>query len=283
MARSLWTVLLLAGTTSALAAAAAPATVEDAGLRLPPGFSATVFADHIDRARQMAVAADGTLFVNTWSGRYYKKDDPALGGFLVALRDTTGSGHADRIVRFGETSASGGRGGTGIALHDGHLYAEINDRIVRYALTPGDLAPKGKAETVVSGLPVTGDHPMHPFAIDAAGHLYVDLGSATNACQSRNRMAQSAGEQPCTEKETRGGIWRYDASGTNQLFSASARFASGLRNGEGLSFDADGRLFATQHGRDQLYENWPQFYQPDAGHTLPAEELVQLKDGHDYG
>ena len=31
---------------------------------------------------------------------------------------------------------------------------------------------------------MTGDHPMHPFKIDADGHIYVDLGSATNALDS---------------------------------------------------------------------------------------------------
>ena len=57
----------------------------------------------------------------------------------------------------------------------------------------GDVAPKGAPETVVSGLPLTGDHPMHPFSIDAQGNLYVDLGSATNACQAGNRLPESAG------------------------------------------------------------------------------------------
>jgi hypothetical protein len=33
---------------------------------------------------------------------------------------------------------------------------------------------------------------------------------------SRNRMPHSPGHSPCTELETRGGIWRYDANKTNQ-------------------------------------------------------------------
>jgi len=49
------------------------------------------------------------------------------------------------------------------------VYAESNDRIVRYALTPASLAPRGAAEVIVSGLPISGDHPMHPFAIDGDG------------------------------------------------------------------------------------------------------------------
>ncbi len=150
----------------------------------------------------------------------------------------------------------------------------MNDRIVRYALPAGAIVPTGAPEVIVSGLPLTGDHPMHPFAIDAQGNLYVDLGSATNACQVQNRMPHSPGNQPCTELETRAGIWRYDANRTGQPFSPAERFATGLRNGEGLAFDAAGRIFATQHGRDQLRENWPHLYTPEQGANEPAEELV---------
>lgn len=38
---------------------------------------------------------------------------------------------------------------------------------------------------MVSGLPLTGDHPMHPFRIDKQANVYGDVGSATNSCQSR--------------------------------------------------------------------------------------------------
>ena len=57
---------------------------------------------------------------------------------------------------------------------------------------------------VVSGLPLGGDHPMHPFVIGADGSLFIDLGSATNSCQIQNRMLNSPGYKPCTELETRG-------------------------------------------------------------------------------
>jgi mono/diheme cytochrome c family protein len=109
------------------------------------------------------------------------------------------------------------------------------------------------------------------------------MGSATNACQVENRIAGSPGRKPCTELETRGGTWRYSADKVGQKFSPAERFATGLRNGEGLAFDSDGRLFATQHGRDQLWQNWPHLYTPQQGAELPAEELVQLTPGADFG
>jgi glucose/arabinose dehydrogenase/mono/diheme cytochrome c family protein len=253
------------------------------GITLPPGFCATVFADGIGHARHLVVAPNGVVYVNTWSGRYYGNVASHPGGSLVALQDTDGDGRADVNVRFGPDAASGNAGGTGIAFYNGALFAETNDRIVRYALPAGTVAPTAPPEVVVSGLPLTGDHPMHPFEIDAQGALYVDLGSATNACQVENRMLNAPGIQPCTELETRGGIWRYDANRTGQRFSPAERFVTGLRNGEGIAIDAAGRILATQHGRDQLEQNWPKLYTPQQGADEPAEELVQLERGADYG
>jgi glucose/arabinose dehydrogenase/mono/diheme cytochrome c family protein len=262
-------------------AAACPG--DDSGLKLPAGFCATIFADGIGHARHLAVAPNGVVYVNTWSGRYYGNDTPHAGGFLVALQDTTGAGQADVNRRFGESVQSGGAGGTGIGLYKGSLYAEINDKIVRYTLPVGSLVPRGPAVPIVTGLPLGGDHPMHPFMIDHDGSLYIDVATATNACQMQNRTPKSAGIDPCTELETRGGIWRYDANKANQTFSPAGRFATGIRNAEGFAIDAAGEIFVTQHGRDQLHANWPDLYKPEEEATLPAEELLLLRRGGDYG
>jgi glucose/arabinose dehydrogenase len=254
----------------------------DAGLALPPGFCASIFAEGIGHARHIVVAPDGTVYVNTWSGRYFAGQPVHPGAFLVALRDTTGSGRANVIKRFGDGPENGDHGGTGIALFGGYLYAESNDRIVRYALVAG--APPGPAQTVLSGLPLNGDHPMHPFAIDADGFIYVDVASATNACQQRNRMLESPGIRPCTEMIHRDGIWRYRADRLNQQFSPAARYATGIRNADGITVDANGHdVYATQQGRDQLGQNWPKLYSVEQGAILPAEELLRIVQGGDYG
>lgn len=269
----------------AASGAAGAACSDDSGLKLPPGFCATIFADGIGHARHLVVAPNGVVYVNTWSGRYYPPDQPApAGGFLVALQDKTGSGKADVIERFGETEQTGGHGGTGIALYNGSIYAENNDSILRYALPEGAIVPSGPPVTVVSGLPLGGDHPMHPFYISSDGLLYVDVATATNACQARNRTPGSQGNQPCTELETRGGIWRYDAKKTGQKFSPAERYATGIRNAEGFGVDsANDRVYITQHGRDQLHANWPALYKPEEEATLPSEEVMLLREGGDYG
>jgi glucose/arabinose dehydrogenase/mono/diheme cytochrome c family protein len=279
--------LMLAGAIPGItraqgASGACPDT--QSGLTLPAGFCATIFADNIGHARHLVVGSNGVVYVNTWSGSYYGNDQVHSGGFLVALQDTMGAGRADVNERFGETVQSGGHGGTGIGLYRGFLYVESNDKIVRYALPAGAIVPAGAAEVIVSGLPLTGDHPMHPFAIDADGQLYVDLGSATNACQAQNRMLQSPGLRPCTELKTRAGIWHFDANTPNQVFSAAQRYATGIRNAVGITVDSTGHgIFATQHGRDQLSQNWPDLYKPEQSPVLPSEELLRITRNGDYG
>ena len=280
----------VAAASSAPLEAAAPAAApslpscSNAGLQLPPGFCATVFAKSIGHARHLAVAPNGVVYVNTWSGSYYDFGPVHEGGFLVVLQDTTGGGQANVIERFGRTAAQGATGGTGIAVFKGAVYAEEADRIERYLLTPGSIVPQGAPAVVVSGLPLGGDHPMHPFAIDADGTLYIDVASASNACQEKNRRVRSPGVSPCRELETRGGIWRYDAGKTGQKFSTAGRYATGIRNADGIAVAASGRgIYATQHGRDQLHNNWPELYRPEEEATQPAEELMRVKEGGDYG
>src|ERR1700744_315056 len=94
-------------------AAASRCPGDNGGITLPPGFCAPVFADQIGHARQMAFGPNGVLYVNTWSGTYYRNDTPPPGGFLVALQDTKGEGRADMVKRFGPGADSGNAGGTG--------------------------------------------------------------------------------------------------------------------------------------------------------------------------
>lgn len=260
---------------------------DNGGITLPAGFCATVFADGIGHARHLVVASNGDVYVNTWSGPYYQGPTHP-GSFIVALRDTTGDGKADIIKRFGPDASQKNGGGTGIGLYKGALYAEEGDtiakRIVRYRIRTDSMTPKvATADIIVNGLPASGDHPMHPFVIDASGAIYMDIGSASNSCQIKNRTLVSPGHKPCTELNTRAGIWRYDANKTNQTFSSQERYATGIRNAVGLALDGSGQVYSTQHGRDQLAESWPKLYTADQGQNLPAEELLKIDQGGDYG
>jgi glucose/arabinose dehydrogenase len=271
---------------SSTAASATSCPGDNGGITLPPGFCATVFADTLGHARHIVVNDNGDVYVNTWSGPYYSGPTHP-GGFLVALRDTNNDGKADIIKRFGPDARQRNGGGTGIGIYKGSLYAEEGDtitkRIVRYAISTDSMTPTSAAQLIVGGLPANGDHPMHSFAIDASGNMYMDVGSATNSCQAKNRTLESPGHKPCTELRTRAGIWRYDANKTKQRFSPAERYATGARNAVGIAFDPGGQLYSTQHGRDQLFENWRKLYTADQGQNLPAEELLKIDQGGDYG
>jgi glucose/arabinose dehydrogenase len=242
------------------------------GLVLPEGFCATIFATEVAGARHIVVAPNGDVFVNT----------EARGGAtgprgVVALRDTNGDGKADLQHRFGSS------GGTGIALDGNMLYATSGGAIVRYRLTPGSLNPTGKPDTIVAGLPTTGSHKPNNFVLQ--GHtLYVNLGSASNSCQQRDRQAGSPGYNPCTELETRAGIWEFDANRLRQRARDGRRFATGLRNSVALTLNPlDGYLWATVHGRDQLHDNWPNLFSVEKSAENPGEQLVRVDRGADYG
>ncbi|MFL5611130.1 MAG: PQQ-dependent sugar dehydrogenase, partial [Gemmatimonadaceae bacterium] len=215
-----------------------------AGLQLPAGFCATVFAQGVTGARHIVIAPNGDVFINT------QARGGGTGGGIVALRDTNSDGKSDVRQRFG----SGG--GTGIALNGNQLYATAGSSIVRYQLASGSLTATGKPDTIVTGIPTSGHHPGN-FVL-AGQTLYVNIGSGTNSCQQRDRQKGSPGLNPCNELNTRAGIWEFDANRLRQRVSDGRRFATGLRNSVALARNPlDGNLYAAVHGRDQLHDNWP--------------------------
>jgi glucose/arabinose dehydrogenase len=253
------------------------------GITVQQGHQATVLADKIGSARHVAVAPNGDVYVNTWRSPYDTSRQVPPGGYIVALRDTNRDGHADMIERFGSTSESGSHGGTGVALRNNALYVESDSAILRYQLKPGELVPSGNPDTIVRGLTTVGGHPMHPIAVDGKGSLFVNMGSDTNACQKEDREAGSKGVDPCKELATRGGIWRFDANRVGQRFTPAARYATGIRNSNLTISPSDGSLYATQHGRDQLGQNWPKLYDWKQSANLPAEVLLKVDRGADFG
>jgi hypothetical protein len=67
---------------------------DNGGLTLSPGFCASIIADNLGHVRHLVVAPDGGVYANTWSGRYFPNSPPPSGGFLLALKDTKGTGRA---------------------------------------------------------------------------------------------------------------------------------------------------------------------------------------------
>ncbi|HLA14520.1 MAG TPA: hypothetical protein VJZ25_05800, partial [Gemmatimonadaceae bacterium] len=161
---------------------------DNAGISLPPGFCAVVVADLVidgrpALARHLAVTPSGDVFVAINSPR---NRNPSFG--IIGLRDTDGDGRADEQSRF-----SPGLGGSGIAWGEAKLYFGANDRVLRFQLPAGRLTPVRDPDVVVSGLPNTGDHISKTVVLADGQRLFVNIGSASNACQVANRQAQSPG------------------------------------------------------------------------------------------
>lgn len=79
-------------------------------------------------------------------------------------------------------------------------------------------------------------------------------------------------------------IVRYARADSQLVPNGKPRYVTGLRNGMGLTFGPDGRLYATQHRRDQLHDNWPNVL-PSTKYQAenPGEELMQVDEHDDYG
>jgi len=250
----------------------------DSGIRLPAGFSATIFADKLERPRHIAVRDNGDVYVALRSGRQQVAPSNAAGG-IAGLRDTNGDGVADIVERFGRDDVD-----TGVAIHDGYLYFSSATAVYAMKLG-GELKPSGDAELVVGGFGESGGHSAKSIAFDDDGHLYLQAGAPSNACQQQDRVAGSPGLSPCPLLERFGGIWRYVASERNQdQIGDGNRISTGHRNAVALKWNAAaGALYMVMHGRDQLDTLWPEHYTAAQRSELPAEEFHRVAQNDDFG
>lgn len=245
---------------------------DDGGLRLPEGFCAIVVVDDVGAGRHLAVADNGDIYVALRGER------GGEGGGVVGLRDTDGDGRADRRVHLGDAA------GTGLSLHGGELFFAPDWGVLRYRIEGGELEPVGPPDTLVSGLPGPGTSHAAKSAVVHDGRLYVNVGAPSNACQDPQRTPGAAGQDPCPQLETRGGIWRFSATETDQTQAAASRFATGLRNTFALAVHPEtGTLYGVQHGRDQLHSLWPDLFTQEQSAEKPAEELFAIHEGDDFG
>ena len=171
---------------------------------------------------------------------------------LVSERDT------GRILEFdadGDArevgTVAGIRHGTeggllGLAMHEGDLFvyftASDGNRVVRYDLTgdPGSYG-LGDRDTLLEELPFSPVHNAGRIAFGPDGMLYVPVGDARNP---------SAAQDPSVR---RGKILRVEPDGSvpaDNPTKGSPVYSMGHRNVQGLVWDADGTLFASEFGQN---------------------------------
>lgn len=240
------------------------------GISLPQGFSATVLADSLGRARHIAVNPNGDIYVKL------ERLNKGIG--IIRLRDADKNGVAESITGFGNYT------GTGIAIKDGYLYASSNMDVFRYKMQNNEVIDTANPEKIVTGLVNKRQHASKSIALDNAGNIYVNIGAPSNSCQEKDRTIGSMGMNPCPILDSAGGVWQFKVDKKNQSYAEGLRYVTGTRNIVGLDWNNEiNELFAVQHGRDDLNRLYPDMYSIDESVSLPGEELFLMKKGSDFG
>ena len=227
----------------------------DSSLKLPEGFCATIVADTVGKARQIAVRGNGDIFVARLSSR---RDS---GGVSVI--------RGDSVVRFG-TGATHGL----LLASDSSLYVSTASMVLHYRFSGLALEPSRRVDTVVVGLP-SAPVPDHTLALDSHGFLLVSVSALSADCHRQT---------PCSDLATSAGIWRFDTGKRSQTLAQGTRIATGLRSPTALALNvADTMVYAITRGPDSLHERIPQFDAFDAA-THPVDEMIRVASVRaDYG
>lgn len=159
---------------------------------------------------------------------------------LVAQDSVTQVGLLDDVV-------PGGEGGLlGIAYADGWLYAYFtaaaDNRVVRIPWTGGAL---GAAQPILTGIPKSAIHNGGRLAFGPDGMLFVATGDAATPSSAAD-PASLAGK-----------ILRVAADGSvprDNPAPGSPVYSLGHRNVQGLAFDRQGRLWASEFGQSDVDE-----------------------------
>jgi glucose/arabinose dehydrogenase len=241
-------------------------------LILPKGFKSIVVAENLGRARHLVVTNNGDLYIRL--ARLNKK-----GQGTVILRDKNKDGVIDDSTGFGNY------GGTGITIKNGYLYAASDNDVYRYKLNDKmEIIDGNHPEKIITGLVAGRQHNTKSLALDNEGNVYVNVGAPSNSCQLQDRGVGSPGIDPCPFLEQSAGIWQFKADKLNQSYDDGVKYATGIRNIVGMDWNTStNSLFVMQHGRDQLYNMWPEYFDSATSAELPAEEMLEVKKGSNFG
>lgn len=234
-------------------------------LQTPPGFCVALLAD----------AGSGLRFprrlLEVSPGRFWLVDmgswEPSRGRLLEFK--LPGRGEPAGPIAFTVLAEKLDRP-LGLALGpDDRVWLGEAGRISRIAIgAPG--AP-AQLQTVIDGLPSTGAHPLKEIVFGANGKLYINVGSASDACRD------DAGKQavPCPETEgaqPRASVYEATLAGPDFALQSLKPFARGLRNSVALAFvPGPNVLLQGENSIDYADE------------TAPPEELNVLREGMHYG
>jgi glucose/arabinose dehydrogenase/cytochrome c553 len=259
---------------------------DNGGLFLPGDFEALVVVDSIGEARHLAVNNNGDIYVKlTYNDRMNGS------GGTVGLRDLNGDGKADSIVYFGDYKDVG-RSAVGMTIHNGYLYTSTVTQVLRNKLKDGELVPTSKTEVVLTDENPNVEknwHTTKPVAFDNKGYMYVPFGSPSDANQDIEKYGPvgipgGKGLDPATELENHAGIWRFEADKLNLKQKDGYKFSTGIRSVVGMQWNPhDQSVYAVVNGIDNFHTIYPKLFSSWQAAVLPAETLIKLKDGANFG
>ena len=196
-------------------------------LIVPEGFKISLFAEGLNRPRQMAEGKEGTIFVAERDGN------------IIALSDTDNNGQVDsrRLIAKDLTLS------TGVSIFNGDLYFSEVSKIwkiedIENWLNINEANSKFPEKILItSDLPSDTWHGWKWLKHDDQGRLYLNVGAPCNICLSEN-------SQYATILRFNNGAWEH--------------VAKGVRNSVGFDFHPESRkLFFTDNGRDWLGDDSP--------------------------
>lgn len=258
--------IVAAMATTGFGTAASAADLHLDMIKLPKGFTISVYADNVPGARTLAQGTNGTLFVGTRGPKT-----------VYALVDSDGDHKADQTHSITE----GLQSPNGVLFRDGALYvAEVN-RILRYDGIESHLDAPPAAVVVTEALPTEEVHGSKYLAFGPDGRLYFGIGAPCDHCD------------PTTDfhDPRLGTITSMNADGSD-----IKPYVMGVRNSVGLAWHPEnGTLYFTDNGRDNLGDDRPdcelnRVTTPGAhygnpyihGGDVPDPELGKGKNPADY-
>lgn len=203
----------------------APQSLLNQRLKMPDGFSLSVFADKLPGARMLLLTDADDLLVSL----------PKRGKIMLLEQDVNADGIADASREL----ISGLNLPHGMGFYQDWLYIAEADAIGRIKFDAKSGKTKGVYQRIIMGLPKGGNHWSRSLHFGPDNRLYVSVGSSCNVCEE--------------DDPRRAALLRFTPEGQQAEI-----FASGLRNTVGFDWHpVTHELYGVDNGRDFLGDDFP--------------------------